>query len=78
MQLTNAEQRIKTDIAHEFLEWIFHARELVDAHFPNDTSSAHSAMIIETAKSMVMMQKMSEIKKSVHDMSLALENLNGN
>ncbi len=77
-QITDPGQRIKADIAHEFLEWVFHARELVDAHFPNDASSAHSAMIIETAKSMMMMQKMGEIKKSVHDMSLALENIGGN
>jgi hypothetical protein len=78
MQITDAGQRLKTDVAHEFLEWVFHARELVDAHFPNDTSSAHSSMIVETAKSMMMMHKMGEIEKSVHNMTQALENLDRN
>ena len=76
--ITEEERKVKTEAKREFLQWIAYARDMVDAHFPNDTSSAHSTLIIETAKSMMMMHKMDEIEKSVDRISHALENLDRN
>ncbi len=76
--ITDEERRVKTEIQREFLQWISYARDMVDAHFPNDTSSAHSTMIVEAAKSMMLMHKMGEIEKSVDRMCRALENIDGN
>jgi len=70
-------KRRKKKIPSQFLEWISAARELVDAHFPNEVSSAHNALIIETAKSMMMMHKLGEIEMSIDDIRYALENPTG-
>jgi len=69
---TEAQTQRKNDIPSQFYEWIVEARKLVDAHFPNEVSSAHNAMIIETAKSM-MMHKLGEIEMAVSDIVFELE-----
>jgi len=74
-QITDAEQKIREDIAQEFLEWIFLARGLVGSHFPNDMTSAPSPLVVETAKSMMIMHKMGEMEKSVDRMCRALESI---
>ena len=73
-ELSEALKQRKADIPKQFLEWIIMARELVDDNFPNETASAHNALVLETAKSMMMMHQLSEIEMSVDDIRYALEN----
>ncbi len=73
-KLSDALKQRKEDIPEQFYEWIVKARELIDANFPNERASAHNALIIETAKSMMMMHQLSEIEVSIDDIRYALEN----
>jgi len=68
---------VKQKIASEFYDWIIHARELVDAHFPNEAASAHNTLVLETAKSMMMMHELSGIKDSVDDFLQSIQYSNG-
>ena len=69
----DSHQRRKNDIPAQFYEWIVEARTLVDQHFPNEVSSAHNAMILETAKSMMMMHKLGEIEMAINDIVFEIE-----
>ncbi len=69
----DSHRRRKSDIPAQFYEWIVEARMLVDQHFPNEVSSAHNAMILETAKSMMMMHKLGEIEMAINDIVFEME-----
>jgi len=73
-ELSDALKQRKADIPGQFYEWIAEARVLIDDNFPNERASAHNALIIETAKSMMMMHQLSEIEVSIDDIRYALEN----
>lgn len=73
-ELSEALKKRKIDIPEQFYEWVVAARELIDANFPNERASAHNALIIETAKSMMMMHQLSEIEVSIDDIRYGLEN----
>jgi hypothetical protein len=75
--ITDEERKVKAEAQREFLQWISYARDLVDTHFPNDPSAARNSLIVETAKSMMMMHKMGEIKKSTDRICQAFENIDG-
>ncbi|AXX97074.1 hypothetical protein [Profundibacter amoris] len=70
---TEAQTQRKNDIPSQFYEWIVEARKLVDAHFPNEVSSAHNAMVVEAAKSMMMMHKLGEIEMAINDIVFELD-----
>ena len=72
-QPTEAHIKRRNDIPSQFYEWIVEARKLVDAHFPNEVSSAHNAMVVETAKSMMMMHKFGEIEMAINDIVFELD-----
>ncbi len=76
-ELSETQKQRKAEIPEQFYEWIIKARTLVDDNFPNERASAHNALIIETAKSMMMMHQLSEIEVSVDDIRYALENPTG-
>ncbi len=70
---TEAQIQRRNDIPAQFYEWITEARKLVNQHFPNEVSSAHNAMVIETAKSMMMMHKLGEIEMAINDIVFELD-----
>ena len=72
-QPTEAHISRRNDIPSQFYDWIVEARKLVDQHFPNEVSSAHNAMVIETAKSMMMMHKLGEIEMAINDIVFELD-----
>lgn len=76
-ELSKALKQRKADIPDQFLEWIVEARTLVDDNFPNERASAHNALVLETAKSMMMMHQLSEIEVPIDDIRYALENPTG-
>lgn len=70
---TEAQTKRKNDIPEQFYDWIVEARKLVNQHFPNEVTSAHNAMVIETAKSMMMMHKLGEIEMAINDIVFELD-----
>ena len=72
-QPTEAHNKRRNDIPAQFYEWIVEARKLVDQHFPNEVSSAHNAMVVDTAKSMMMMHKLGEIEMAINDIVFELD-----
>ncbi|WP_457646515.1 hypothetical protein [Profundibacter sp.] len=72
-QPTAAQTQRKNDIPEQFYEWIAEARKLVNQHFPNEVASAHNRMVIETAKSMMMMHKLGEIEMAINDIVFELD-----
>lgn len=72
--MDNNEPAIK-QISTEFYQWVVEARQLVDAHFLNEMSSAHNHLILDAAKSMMMMHKLGNIEISIDDLRAALISL---
>jgi len=72
-QPTKAHNKRRNDVPSQFYDWIVEARKLVDQHFPNEVSSAHNTMVIETAKSMMMMHKLGEIEMAINDIVFELD-----
>ncbi|PIE16352.1 MAG: hypothetical protein CSA68_02700 [Rhodobacterales bacterium] len=70
----DAYEKHRASISKEFYHWVAEARSLVEAHFPNESASAHNALIIETAKAMMLMHKLDLISFTVDDIRVALEN----
>ncbi|MFQ6553846.1 hypothetical protein AAD018_016020 [Aestuariibius insulae] len=53
------------ETAEQFYGWILEARKLVDEHFPSEGKSIHNQLVVETAKSLMTMHKMTEMQHSI-------------
>lgn len=58
----------------EFLHWITIARELVADHFPSERTEPHNALVINTARTLMLADRLGEIDTTLEGIQSALEN----
>ncbi len=57
----------------ELLEWIQTARKLVDVHFPRESAAANSAMVLDTARTLMIADRLDAVGASLRQLNRTLE-----
>ena len=61
-------------MSKEFLHWITVARELVADHFPSERTEPHNALVINTARTLMLADRLGGIETTLARIESALEN----
>ncbi len=62
----------RQEISSEFLHWINIARELIADHFPAERAEPHNAMVIDTARTLMLADRLGEIETTLEGIREAL------
>ena len=63
------------EMSNEFLHWITIARELVADHFPSERTEPHNALVINTARTLMLADRLGAIETSLEEIQLAIGNV---
>ena len=64
------------EMSKEFLHWITIARELVADHLASERTEPHNALVINTARTLMLADRLGGIETSLEEIRSALENEN--
>ncbi|MEZ5777856.1 MAG: hypothetical protein R3E44_05795 [Paracoccaceae bacterium] len=67
-----ARDRRQQAVTDDFLHWIAVARELVADHFPSERAEPHNALVIDTARSLMLAHRLGGIEATLEGMKQAL------
>ena len=59
-------------VADEFLHWVGIARQLVSEHFPSERAEPHNQTVIDTARSLMLADRLGQIETSLQGLRAAL------
>ena len=63
----------RQDITDDFLHWIKVAREIVADHFPSERTEPHNLMVIDTARTLMLADRLGTIETTLEGLRTALE-----
>ncbi|MDT8856982.1 hypothetical protein RNZ50_18475 [Paracoccaceae bacterium Fryx2] len=59
-------------VADEFLQWITLARRIIADHFPAERSEPHNQMVVDTARSLMLAQRLGQTESTLEGLRVAL------
>jgi len=59
-------------VAEEFLHWVSVARQVVADHFPAERTEPHNMMVIDTARSLMLADRVGRVETSLQGLHAAL------
>lgn len=73
-QQANADHRATDkDMAADFLHWVSISRQIIADHFPSERAEPHNAMVVETARSLMLAHRLGQIETTLEGIQQALE-----
>ena len=60
-------------VADEFLHWVSVARRVVGDHFPAERTEPHNQMVIDTARSLMIADRLGRVETSLRGLRAALD-----
>ena len=76
-QNSEAVQKHREAVSAELYEWILTARTLVDAHFPRESAAAHSAMVLDAARTLMLADRLGAVGASLRQLNRTLDSKTG-
>ena len=64
----------RRQVSSDFLYWVHEARKIITDHFPAERNEPHNALVVSTARTLMMAESLTEIEHVLDDIRLALEN----
>ncbi|MCB6179676.1 hypothetical protein LHP98_16255 [Rhodobacter sp. Har01] len=70
--MTEARLARRKAVADDFLLWVTLARQVVADHFPAERTEPHNQMVIDTARSLMIADRLGQIETSLEGLRAAL------
>ena len=59
-------------VADDFLHWVSVARKVVADHFPSERTEPHNMMVIDTARSLMLADRLGRVETSLQGLHATL------